>query len=76
MAVKIEHLEIERAQKLEESIAWLSNYDGTDSEEIAHEIRVNGERSEYFTAALEKLGRLKKEHEELLQIFMKFGKNE
>jgi len=67
---KVKHIDLKRAQVLEENIGWLSDYSG--SEEFDLEVRINGKSSNEYTEILQQLGQLNKTRKELLQKLMEF----
>jgi hypothetical protein len=64
---------LERAKQLQDSIAWLSNYKGSEKgieDQIGNSNAIE-ERDEHFTKLLHRLGELNKEREEILKEFAK-----
>lgn len=66
-------MSLERAKQLQESIAWLSNYKGSQDgieDQIGNSAKLE-DRDEHFTILLHRLGELNKEREEILKEFAK-----
>ena len=66
-------MSLERAKQLEESVAFLSDYKGSEEgieDQIGSSVKLE-DRDLHFTPLLQRLGELNKEREEILKEFAK-----